>query len=80
MADNFIGTDYTGLVGIGNGTFALVMDGALLPWSWSGYGAPLQLAPDASVEQLTPPTIVAILAAGYRPELHPTATGRLTLR
>jgi hypothetical protein len=63
-----------------DGTFALVMDGALLPWSWSGYGPPLQLAPDTSVEQLTPPTIVAILAAGYRPELHPTATGQLTLR
>jgi hypothetical protein len=63
-----------------DGMFALVMDAVLLPWSWSGYRPPLQLAPDTSVEQLTPPTIVAILAAGYRPELHPTATGQLTLR
>ena len=54
------------------GTAALWLGGALLPWSFSGYGAPLE-RPGDEVELLTPPATVAVLAAGYRPLVHPTA-------
>jgi hypothetical protein len=55
------------------GAPALHHAGTLLPWSWSGYGPPEPVAPAANVELLTPPSIVAALAAGYRPLVHPTA-------
>jgi hypothetical protein len=54
---------------------ALVTGGRLLPWSFEGYGEPLDAEPDATVELLTPPAIVAVLAAGYRPVIHPSAPG-----
>jgi hypothetical protein len=41
--------------------------GALLPWSFAGYGAPAALDPDATADVLTPPSAVAALAEGYRP-------------
>ena len=41
--------------------------GALLPWSFAGYGAPAPLEPDAVVDVLTPPSTVAALKGGYRP-------------
>ena len=41
--------------------------GALLPWSFAGYGAPAALDPDAAADVLTPPSTVAALARGYRP-------------
>jgi hypothetical protein len=44
-----------------------VRSGALLPWSFAGYGAPTPLEPDAVVEVLTPPSTVAALKGGYRP-------------
>lgn len=53
--------------------FALVRDGRLWPWSWAGYGAPLVRPDDRELETLTPPSILAVLAAGYRPMLHPSA-------
>jgi hypothetical protein len=56
------------------GDEALVTGGLLRPWSFEGYGAPLKIEPDTTVELLTPPAIVGVLAAGYRPMLHPTAT------
>ncbi len=46
---------------------------ALLPWSFDGYRAPKRIDPDEGVELLTPPSIVAVLAAGYRPLVHPSA-------
>ena len=42
--------------------------GVLLPWSFAGYGAPAPLEPDAIVEVLTPPSTVAALKGGYRPQ------------
>ncbi len=51
----------------------LVCDGKLLPWTPAGYGAPEQAPPQSVVRVLTPPSIVAILAAGYVPLLHPSA-------
>ncbi len=44
-----------------------VRAGALLPWSFAGYGAPAALEPDAIVEVLTPPSTVAALKGGYKP-------------
>ncbi len=41
--------------------------GALLPWSFAGYGAPAALDPGAAADVLTPPSTVAALARGYRP-------------
>jgi hypothetical protein len=55
------------------GTPALWCGGTLRPWSLGGYGAPVRVSRAATVELLTPPSIVALLAAGYRPWLHPSA-------
>jgi hypothetical protein len=44
-----------------------VRSGALLPWSFAGYGAPEPLAPEAVVDVLTPPSTVAALKTGYKP-------------
>ncbi|HEY1616155.1 MAG TPA: hypothetical protein VGG25_00975 [Streptosporangiaceae bacterium] len=57
-----------------DGTAGLLAGGRLLPWSFNGYAAPVSLPPRATVELLTPPAIVAVLAAGYQPMLHPSAT------
>jgi hypothetical protein len=44
-----------------------VRSGALLPWSFGGYGAPAPLEPGAVADVLTPPSTVAALERGYRP-------------
>ena len=56
-----------------DGTVGLWCAGRLLPWSLLGYGAPVPLRAQAAVRLLTPPAIVAALAAGYRPLVHPSA-------
>jgi hypothetical protein len=43
----------------------------LWPWSFAAYGAP-EAAPRAEVAALTPPSILAALAAGYRPRAEGT--------
>jgi hypothetical protein len=58
------------------GTCGLLAGGRFLPWSFAGYGEPVALAPDTAVELLTPPASVAVIAAGYRPMIHPTAFDR----
>ncbi|MBF9045252.1 hypothetical protein HKCCE4037_18055 [Rhodobacterales bacterium HKCCE4037] len=50
----------------------LVREDALLPYSPAGYGPP-RPRPNGATIALTPPSILAILAAGYRPQLHLTA-------
>lgn len=50
----------------------LVLGDRLLPFSPSGYGAPLD-RPTAPVTVLTPRPTLAVLTAGYRPVLHPSA-------
>jgi hypothetical protein len=55
------------------GAPALWCGGTVRPWSFGGYGAPELVSPRATVELLTPPAIVAVLAAGYRPWVHPSA-------
>jgi hypothetical protein len=57
--------------GSGDGA-SLLVDGTLRPWSFSGYGRGPE-RPSALVEVLTPPSIVAAIAAGYRPLVHPSA-------
>ncbi|MEV6522211.1 hypothetical protein AB0M43_09740 [Longispora sp. NPDC051575] len=51
----------------------LVAAGRFAPWTFDGY-LPAEPVPSAEpVEVLTPPVTTAVLAAGYRPLLHPTA-------
>ncbi|MDX2201163.1 MAG: hypothetical protein NW223_00280 [Hyphomicrobiaceae bacterium] len=45
----------------------------LLAWSPAGYGEPREVPEGASVCVLTPASIVAVLSAGYRPMMHPSA-------
>jgi hypothetical protein len=45
-----------------------------LPWTPEGYRAPRERPSGIEVTVLTPRPIVAVLAAGYRPQLHPSAT------
>jgi hypothetical protein len=55
------------------GRIGLWLGGALRPWSWEGYGPPEPPGAGTGVEVLTPPSIIAAIAAGYRPRVHPTA-------
>jgi hypothetical protein len=50
----------------------LVIDGRLAPWTIDGYGPPLAERP-ATVRLITPPSIAAVISAGYRPMVHPSA-------
>jgi hypothetical protein len=61
------------------GSIGLWSSGALLRWSFGGYGAPVRLGPGTGVAVLTPPSIVAVLGTGYRPMVHPSA-GPTSLR
>jgi hypothetical protein len=51
----------------------LMVGESMLPWSFTGYGAPVALSPTTAVELLTPPATAAAIAAGYRPLVHPSA-------
>ena len=58
----------------GASAFAIV-GGRPLLWSFEGYRLP---APSPTIDGLvTPPSIVAAFAAGYRPALHPSAVATL---
>jgi hypothetical protein len=59
-------------IAIGGNAFA-VRDERLLPWTPSGYGQSQTRPRGTQVDLLTPPTIVAVLARGYRPLWHPSA-------
>jgi hypothetical protein len=45
----------------------------LLQWTPTGYGAALTRPRRVAVDVLTPPSVVAVLSAGYRPRWHPSA-------
>jgi hypothetical protein len=62
------------LLGTGD-TPCLVRGEALYPWSFEGYGPPLA-RPDATVQVLTPRSIVRALAHGYNAAIHATARAR----
>jgi len=50
-----------------------VRGGSLLRWSPLGYAARRRRPRGGMVDVLTPPSILAVLAAGYRPQWHPSA-------
>jgi hypothetical protein len=52
---------------------AMLRGGQLLHWTPNGYVSAGPRPRGASVELLTPPSIVAVLKAGYRPVWHPSA-------
>jgi hypothetical protein len=69
-----------------DGTFVRLDEGAdqpaflidrnrLLPWRPEGYGPSAVLPRRREGDVLTPRSIVAVLSAGYRPMLHPSAGG-----
>jgi hypothetical protein len=60
------------MVALEKNAFA-IRRGALLQWTPAGYAARRRRPPGATVDMLTPPAIVSVLAAGYRPRWHPTA-------
>jgi len=53
--------------------FALIGE-KLLRWTPRGYDTPQARPRGISVEVLTPPSIVAVLSAGYQPRWHPSAS------
>ena len=53
----------------------LLTGGHFRPWSSDGYHVPTPVTA-TEVEVLTPPSIVAVLRAGYQPLLHPSAITR----
>jgi hypothetical protein len=68
------------LAGLPSGTMVdiggdpgLVRDGRLLAWTPGGYAERPGAAPRDPVTVITPQVTVAVLAAGYRPVLHPSA-------
>jgi hypothetical protein len=52
---------------------ALLVGGQPRIWSFDGYGPPIPWPAGETCEVLTPPSIVAAIAAGYRPMVHPSA-------
>jgi hypothetical protein len=56
-----------------DGAVFAVRGKALLHWTPQGYGARKKRPQGAAVDVLTPPAILAVLSAGYRPHWHPSA-------
>jgi hypothetical protein len=52
---------------------AVVLGDRLVPWSLDGYAAPLDRPATGDAVVLTPPSTAAVLRAGYRPVIHPSA-------
>jgi hypothetical protein len=50
-------------------TPVLVLGTQLYPWTPEGYGAPFERPTGVEVEVLTPPSLVALLASGYRVQI-----------
>ncbi|PLL13705.1 hypothetical protein C0V75_07160 [Tabrizicola sp. TH137] len=55
-----------------DGRAHLMREGAVQPFSPAGYG-PLRDVPSGAVTVLTPEPMVAVMRAGWRPALHPSA-------
>jgi hypothetical protein len=51
----------------------LVLARRLRPWTVDGYGPAVSVTPDERLDVLTPPSIVAVLSAGYWPMVHTSA-------
>jgi len=54
----------------------LVLGDALLPFAPAGYGSPIPRPGEGPATVLTPAPTVAVLRAGYRPVIHPSAVSR----
>jgi hypothetical protein len=54
---------------------ALVLADAVVPWTVQGYGSPRPRPAAGTAQLLTPPSTVAALRAGYRPQIDAAATG-----
>jgi hypothetical protein len=63
------------MVALWEGAFA-VRSSSILAWTPVGYGTPQPRPRGDHVDVLTPPAILAVLAAGYRPQWHPTASNQ----
>lgn len=50
---------------------ALVLGARLFLWTPEGYGVPFTRPSGVEAEVLTPPSLVAVLADGYQPRIHP---------
>ena len=50
-----------------------VRGGSLLRWTPKGYDAARAVRTGVAVDVLTPPAILAVLTAGYKPHWHPSA-------
>jgi hypothetical protein len=61
------------MVSVG-GTPFLVWGGRLLAWTPGGYRSSGQAPAEGTVTVITPRATVAVLTAGYRPVVHPSAT------
>jgi hypothetical protein len=64
------------MIALEQGAFA-VRGGSLLHWTPKGYDARKHRPRAITVDVLTPPAILAVLAMGYRPRWHPSA-GKFT--
>ncbi len=51
---------------------ALVLGDRLVPWSFAGYGSPLDRPTRGDATVLTPAPTIAVLEQGYQPAIHPT--------
>jgi hypothetical protein len=67
------------IVALQEGAFA-VRGNALLQWTPTGYAARKRRPRSGRVDVLTPPAILAVLKAGYRPQWHPSAEKRVDRR
>ncbi len=56
----------------GDALACVVWDDALVVWGAGAYGERLRRPKSAIVEVLTPPSIVAVIRAGFLPGVHPT--------
>ncbi|MEJ6397954.1 hypothetical protein [Yoonia sp. 208BN28-4] len=56
----------------------LVQASRLLPYTPGGYGSPIVAQMDTVVSVLTPKPSVAVLSAGYTPQVHPSAAAAKT--
>jgi hypothetical protein len=56
-----------------HGTAFAVRGNVLLRWAADGYDARVPRPRQVTVDVLTPPAVLSVLAAGYRPRWHPSA-------
>jgi hypothetical protein len=58
----------------------LLLQGYLYRWSPAGYVERSAVLPGQTVTVLTPPSVTRVLAAGYRPVVHPSVDALVTAR